>query len=123
MVLRKRIQKRRFEDPRMKKLLISLSKSKSKFWTAVAKQLSAPRRSRVAVNVSQLRRNVKDGETVVVPGKLLGAGGIDRRVTVAAYHFSEASAEKIKAAGGKVMLIEELLDKDKSGKKLKMVIR
>ncbi|MBR9681195.1 MAG: 50S ribosomal protein L18e [Candidatus Altiarchaeota archaeon] len=121
-MLRKRILKRNFEDPRIGRLLVDLSKSKSKFWFAVGKRLSAPRRERIAVNVSQLRRNIVGGETVVVPGKLLGAGEIDRKVTVAAYQFSETAVEKIKAASGKVMLIEELLDKDKVGKKLKMVI-
>ena len=121
-MLRKRIQSRKFEDPRMTALLVDMSKTKSKFWFAVGKRLSTPRRNRVAVNVSQLRRNVKDGETVVVPGKLLGAGSIDRKVTVAAYHFSNTAAEKLRASGSKLMLIEDLLKEDKIGKKLKMVI-
>ena len=99
-----------------------MSKTKSKFWFAIGKKLSTPRRNRVAVNVSQLRRNVVEGDTAVVPGKLLGSGNIDRKVTVAAYHFSEIAAEKIKAAGGKLIVIEELLEKDKVGKKLKLVI-
>lgn len=106
----------------MNGLLINISKAKSKFWFAVGKRLAVPRRERIVVNISRVRQNAVEGETIVVPGKLLGSGTMDKRVTVAAYHFSEIAAEKIKAAGGKLIVIEELLEKDIVGKKLKLVI-
>lgn len=122
MALRKKIEKRKFTDPRAKQLLVKLSKAKAPFWTAVGKHLATPRRNRVVVNVSQLANHVEKGDQVVVPGKLLGAGSIDTKVTVAAYHFSESAVEKIKKAGGEALLIEEMLEKHPKGKNLKMVV-
>ena len=59
----------------------------------------------------------------MVPGKLLGAGKLTKAVTVAAYQFSDSAVDKIKEAGGKAMLIEEMLEAEKDGKKLKMVVQ
>ena len=74
-----------------------------------AEKLMKPKRRRVEVNVSRINRYTKEGETVLVPGKVLGAGVIDHPVTVAAFGFSKKAVEKIEAAGGKCLSIEEFL--------------
>ena len=122
MALRKKIEKRKFTDPRTKQLLVQMSKTGSSFWAAVGKALATPRRKRATVNVGQVAHHVKDGDLVVVPGKLLGAGTIDRKVTVAAYHFSEDAEAKIKAAGGQTLSLEAMIKKYPKGKQLKVVV-
>ena len=121
MGLKKRIASRKFTDERLVRLLGELSRSKSRFWRAVAKKLSTPRGQRVAVNVSKLER--LGGEFVlVVPGKVLGTGAVSKKIEVAAYSFSRAAVEKIEGAGGRVAGIDELFRSNPEGKGVRMVV-
>ena len=84
-------------------------------WEDVAEKLSRSTRSRVEVNVSEIGRNAKDGETVVVPGVVLSAGNISKKVNVAAWRFSGSAKEKIHDAGGKTLTIEQLRKENPKG--------
>ncbi len=96
--------------------------NKAKVWRYVAELLERPRRRRVIVNISKIARYAKPGETIVVPGKVLGAGTIDKPVTVAAMAFSRSALEKIKAAGGQAMHILELVEKNPRGSGVRILI-
>ncbi len=82
-------------------------KSKQNIWKNISEKLLASRKNRVSVNVAHISRNSKEGSSVVVPGKVLGAGEIDHKVTVAAFSFSHGAREKITASGGKCVEISE----------------
>lgn len=85
-------------------------------WVDVAERLGRPTRRRAEVNVSKLARYCKDGETVIVPGKVLSSGSLGKKkLNVAAWAFSKEAREKITASGGKCMAIEDLLGKKVSG--------
>ena len=119
MGLQKRISKRNFTDTHLVALLKNLSKG-SKFWKAVAKRLSAPTNERPVVNVSKLERLGWD--RVVVPGKVLGAGHLNKKVEVVAYAFSESAKKKIEKVGGKTRTIAKEFEANPEGKGLKVVI-
>ena len=87
----------------------------------LADQLSSSNRSKIAVNVSRLNRYTKDGETVVVPGKVLGSGKADHPITVAAFAFSDVAQSKIQTAKGKCLSIRDLMKKNPSGKNVKIM--
>ncbi len=91
-------------------------------WRAIAEALDKPTRKRVSVNISRINRYTSDGDTVVVPGKVLGAGKIDHAVTVAALSFSEQAVKKIKEAGGRVLSILELAEENKKGSNIKIIV-
>ncbi len=84
-------------------------------WRDVAKRLERPRRLWRAVNVGHVARHTEANDVVLVPGKLLAAGEIDKPVTVAAFTFSEAAAKKLDASGGKALHIPELLAQNPTG--------
>lgn len=90
-------------------------------WKAIAEELEKPRRQRRAVNVSRINRYTHEGDVVVVPGKVLGAGNIDHPVTVAAVSFSKTAVEKIKAAGGKTIHILDLARENPRGSNVKII--
>jgi large subunit ribosomal protein L18e len=73
------------------------------------------------VNVSQLNRYTKRGETVLVPGKVLGAGKIDHPLTVAAFAFSKLACSKIISAKGNCLSIPELMKKKPKGANVKII--
>ncbi len=87
----------------------------------MADRLSRSRRRRIAVNVSRLNRYTKEGETAVVPGKVLGAGKIDHPLHVAAFAFSEQARLKILKAKGKCLSILELVERNPKGTNVKII--
>jgi large subunit ribosomal protein L18e len=74
---------------------------------------SRPKRRRVAVNLSKLEKCARENESVLVPGKVLGAGSIGKKISVCAVEFSDQALEKLKAAGCSIVSVEEILKKDK----------
>ncbi|MCC7568765.1 MAG: 50S ribosomal protein L18e [Candidatus Methanofastidiosa archaeon] len=88
-------------------------------WIALAKKLSKPTRRQCEVNVAKLNRYTAEGDIVVVPGKVLGAGDLDHALTVAAYKFSQAAREKINATGT-AMSLEELMEQHPAGSNVRI---
>jgi len=106
--------------------LIRLLRKKSRenearIWRDLARLLSSSRRRRTTVNVSRLNRYTKQRETVVVPGKVLGAGKIDHPVSVAAFAFSDQAKFKILKAKGKCLSIPDLVKKNPKGTGVKII--
>jgi large subunit ribosomal protein L18e len=106
----------------MRTLINKLRKTKAPAWKDVAKRLGSVRRRKTEVNISSINKHAKKGETVVVPGIVLASGEIDKAVTVAAWRFSPAAAEKIKKAQGSTITIDELLEKNPKGSKIKIMV-
>ncbi|MHC1592543.1 MAG: 50S ribosomal protein L18e [Methermicoccaceae archaeon] len=89
-------------------------------WLELAKRLSTPTRGYVEVNVSRLNRHTSEGDTVVVPGVVLGAGILGHSVKVGALRFSQSAVEKIEEAEGACMSIEQMLESEPDGKKIRV---
>ena len=84
-------------------------------WRDIALRLEKPKRNWAEANLSKLERYAKDGETIAVAGKVLAAGNISKKITVAAFSFSDAAQKAIVAAGGKTMTFEELAKENPKG--------
>lgn len=102
-------------------LIISLNqvsrKLKIPLWKRIAEELSRPTRSRRSVNIQKIEKHSKDGETVIVPGKVLGTGDLTKKVKVAAFRFSDSAKLKIKSP----MTIEQLLKENPKGKGVRII--
>ncbi len=90
-------------------------------WRDIAIRLLRPTRQYTEVNLSRLNRYTKDKDLVLVPGKVLGAGEIDHKLTVAALGFSAGAKDKITAAGGSCLTIEELMSQNPDGSKVRIM--
>ena len=107
-------------NPRLTSL-ISLLKNKSreneaKIWREIASRLESPNRNYAEVNLSKISRYVKNGETVIVPGKVLGSGVLEQQsIKVAALNFSASATSKITDAKGQCMTIEQLVSDNPKG--------
>ncbi len=95
--------------------------TETNLWRDVAKKLATSRRRRIAVNLSRLNRHTKPKETVIVPGKVLGAGILDHPLNVAAFTFSEKAKTKIVKVKGKCLSIQELMKKNPKGTNVKIM--
>nr|WP_257790791.1 50S ribosomal protein L18e [Methanococcus maripaludis] len=93
-------------------------KNSAPIWKDVAKKLAKPARKKVEVNVSKISRYASEGDVLLIPGKVLGAGSLKVNVTVAAFSFSETAKSAIEAVGGKCLTIEELIAENPKGSKV-----
>ncbi len=119
------MKKVRATNPELIKLIRLLRKksreSEVEIWYCIADRLSGSRRKHIAVNVSRLNRYTKEGETVAVPGKVLGAGKIDHSINVAAFAYSDQARSKILKAKGKCLSILDLVKKNPKGTDVKVL--
>ncbi len=106
--------------------LISLLKDASRqngtnIWRDIASRLEAPARNYAEVNLSKISRYAGNGETIVVPGKVLGSGMLETSVRVAALNFSQTAETKIREAKGQCLTIEELLVDNPKGSRVRIL--
>jgi large subunit ribosomal protein L18e len=90
-------------------------------WKRVALDLEMPTRIRRNVNLYKISKYTKAGETIVVPGKVLSLGELDKKITIAAFRFSKLAKDKIKKAGGSSVSISELVQKNPKGSKVRIL--
>lgn len=112
-------------DPNLLELISAL-KAESRtsgvgIWRDIALRLEKARANWAEVNLSKLERYASEGDVIVVPGKVLGSGALSKKVTVAAYGFSESAKMKIEAAGGKNLTIMELVKEMPQGTGVKIM--
>ena len=108
---------------RIKRMLArNLWKTKRRIWRDVSDLLMAPKKNRVEVNLYRINKNTKDGDTIVIPGKVLGNGELDHKLTIACYNISSSAYRKLQAAGCERITIEELVEKNPSGSNVKIII-
>ncbi|ABR54540.1 ribosomal protein L15 [Methanococcus vannielii SB] len=93
-------------------------KNSAPIWKDVAKKLSKPARKKIEVNVSKINRYASEGNVILVPGKVLGAGSLKTKVTVAAFSFSETAKSAIESVGGKCLSIEQIIAENPKGSKV-----
>ena len=77
---------------------------------------------RRVVNLSKINRFSENGETIIVPGKVLAGGELKKEIVIAAYQFSKEAREKIGKANARAVDIRELLlQGETKGKRLRII--
>jgi len=112
-------------NPRLTELIRLLKKTSSEnevqIWRDIAIRLEKPSKNYAEVKVSKINRYAQEGETLIIPGKVLGSGMLDSRVTVAALNFSEAAVNKIAGKQGECISIEQLLAQNPKGSHVRIL--
>ena len=73
------------------------------------------------VNLDRISKYTRENETVLIPGKVLSTGNLSKKITIAAWSFSDKSQEKIKKAGGKYLSIEDLIKNNPKGENIRIL--
>ena len=112
-------------NPILLKLIQELKKRNKEqsinLWKRVANDLEKPTRQRRVVNLSSISRYTKEDEVIVVPGKVLGAGDLQHKLTISAFQFSDGAREKIEKVGAKIVPLIELSKLNPSGKGIRII--
>jgi large subunit ribosomal protein L18e len=111
-------------NPRLSSLIADLKSaarnSGGAVWGDVAERLQKPRRTHAEVNLGRIERYAQKEETVVVPGKVLGSGVLQKEVTVAAVDFSGTAETKIDQVGEAVSL-EQAIENNPEGSHVRVI--
>jgi large subunit ribosomal protein L18e len=112
-------------NPRLNNLITLLKETartnEASIWRDIAMRLEAPSRNYAEVNVGKINRYATTGETILVPGKVLGTGVLNQPVQIAALNFSKSAVGKIQGAQGACMTIEELLSSNPKGSRIRIL--
>ena len=107
-------------NPILIETLETLEKQEAPFWNTIAEDLGKVNRRRPEVNISDIERNAEEGDTVVVPGKVLGSGRLTKEVNVAAFKASSTAKEQINEEGD-FKFIQDLVEENPEAEGLKVI--
>ena len=112
-------------NPRLSSLIAELKSvsrnSDADVWSDVATRLEKPRSTHAEVNLGRIERYAQEDETVVVPGKVLGSGVLQKNITVAAVDFSSTAQTKIEQANGEPIQLEQAIEQNPSGSNIRVI--
>jgi len=89
-------------------------------WKDIATRLEKPSRNWPVVNLDKIEKYIHEKETALIPGKVLSSGTLTKKVSIAAWNFSDKSIEKITKAGGKTLTIQDLIKSNPKGKDVRI---
>ncbi len=114
------------ENPNVIALIAFLEKAsrknKAPVWKQVAGLLQKPSRKKGSVNLYEIDKHAKEGETIIVPSKLLGIGKLSKKITIAAASFSASAKAAIEKAGSKIVSIKKLAETNPKGSKTRIIV-
>src|SRR5438094_210972 len=79
------------------------------------------RRTRIVLNLGQVSKNLKGGEVIAVPGKVLGSGEPKEKLTIAAFKFSPRALVKVEKAGGRCIPFSRLVEENPRGTNVRLL--
>ncbi|MEX2017432.1 MAG: 50S ribosomal protein L18e [Candidatus Pacearchaeota archaeon] len=98
-----------------------VASKKNDSWNAIASVLSGPRKNRMSINLDEISRISKAGETIAVPGKVLSQGELDKKIKLIALAFSESARKKIIDAKGEMETLINEIKKNPSAKGVRIL--
>lgn len=90
-------------------------------WNEISDLIASPKRKYIIFNLSEINDFAKDGENIVIPGKVLSQGEINKKIRVVALKFSERAMEKLLRSKISFSYIGDEIKKNPNAKDLKIL--
>jgi large subunit ribosomal protein L18e len=103
-----------------RKLIRELWKTKRRIWKKVSKKIASPRSNKIEANLYRIDKKTKNDDVIVIPGKVLGIGELNHKLTIACLECSNPAKKKIEQSGSKLLSINELLEQNPEGRNIKI---
>jgi len=98
-----------------------IAAKKNEAWKRVAEILSSPRKNKREENLTKINAEAKEGDVIVVPGKVLSMGELNKKIKVVALSFSKGAEEKILKANSTISTIVDEIKKNPTAKAVKIL--
>ena len=115
--LAKRIQRK--NNPDLVETLFACKKNEA--WLEIGKIISSSRRNLISVNLEKINKETKEGDTVIIPGKVLSQGLIDKKIKIVALGFSKMAREKLRESKSEILLLTEEINKNPKAEGIKII--
>ena len=98
-----------------------LKAKKHERWLGIASILSAPRRKKISINLDRIDEESKEGDTIIIPGKVLSSGNISKKIRIAAISFSQEAEKKLKDKKCEIVTIIKEIQINPEAKGVKII--
>jgi len=106
-----------------KELVETIIKAKKKKnWLKIAGILSSPRRKKIEINIDKIDKESKEGDTIIIPGKVLSSGSISKKIRIAALAYSKEAEKKLKEKKCELVSLEKEIEINPEAKGVKVII-
>ncbi len=105
----------------VKELKQASTKNDAPIWLKLAKLAMKTSSSKRVVNLTRINDVTKEGEVIVVPGKILGTGNVSHKITLSSFSISNSAAKKITESGGNIISFKEMIEKFPTGKGVRII--
>ena len=104
-----------------KELKQASTKNDAPIWLKLAKLALKTSSSKRVVNLTKINDVTKEGEVIVIPGKILGTGNVSHKITLSSFSISNSAAKKIIESGGNIISFKEMIEKFPTGKGVRII--
>jgi len=101
------------------KLVATIQLAKKNNFLDLAKNLSKPTRQQSKISLDNLNK-IKEDKVLVI-GKVLGQGKIEKKISIAALGFSKQAKEKLKKSGSEIKTFKQMIEENEKLKGVKIV--
>jgi large subunit ribosomal protein L18e len=112
-------------NPNLKNLIQEIRskgyKENVKFLIKLADLLERPERKKAEVSLTKINRVSSEHETILIPGKVLD-GILEKKLTIAAFRFSEKALKNIHKVKSKAITINDLIKENPKGKDVRVIV-
>ena len=123
MKTKSQIEKQLHKKTNSKLVETIIACKKNKNWIKIAEILAGPRKNRINLNLEELDKKIENEKIVVIPGKVLSQGELDKKIKIVALGFSEKTKEKIKKSGSEGITIIEEIKNNPDAKGIKIITK
>jgi len=121
MISKTRIKERmrRKTNPEIVETIINAKRTQE--WTRVSELLASPSRNAIKINLRRIDAETTEGDTIIIPGKVLGTGEITKKIRIGALQFSESAREKLRGKKCEIVTINEEIKKNPKAQGIKIL--
>ncbi len=94
---------------------------KHKPWTEIAKLLSSSTSKYSSINLKDIDKQTSPGDTVVIPGKVLGVGNLTKKLRICALGFSSSAREKAKSTSSELVSLAQEIKINQKAEGIKII--
>ena len=95
-----------------------IKSKKNPNWIKTSNIISGSTKKQVSINLDEIDKKAKDNETIVIHGKVLGVGEVNKKIKIVALDFSSSAKEKLKKAGIEMREIKDEIKENPDAKNI-----
>lgn len=114
-----KVRKARKTNPEIVATISAASEHKE--WLAFAKIISSSTRKYTSINISDIEKMSKEGDIIVVAGKVLGSGDLTKKIRICALGASQSALNKLKKTKSEYAQVMDEIKKNPKASGVKFI--